>query len=90
MAFAGFVSNAFTSASLQEIWFNGKDFLEAFDIVVNNLPESMIAGLSATLIIKGVNEMIRYFMDTSAMWNELKSEDIELLKTAKDRSEWVI
>lgn len=82
VTFAKFVFICALSTFLQEIWFNGEMLFETFDIVIKNLSQTVLAGKTAEIIMKGGIEMIKNFRDYFKSQNQFKNK-------AKAASEWV-
>ena len=86
--FAVFAFKCAISAFLQETWLNGEDLFEAFDTVINNLPNSILAAKSAEFIFTGGLEMIKYLSDYLTVRNQFPMEN-KTRNKAKVPSEWV-
>ena len=67
VAFAKFTFIRALSMFLQETWLNSKGLLEAFDTIVVNLPQSILAGETAGIITEGNTNMIEYLKSYLAM-----------------------
>ena len=86
--FAHFVFICALSMFLQETWLNSKGSFEAFDAIIKNLPQTVLAGKTAEIITKGGIDMIKYLIDYLAVEIQFIVENTAQGK-AKDLSEWV-
>lgn len=86
--FAIFTFKCAISAFLQETWLNGEGLFGAFDTVINNLPNSILAAKMAEFIFTGGLEMIKYLRDYLTVQNQFPMEN-KIRNKAKVPSEWV-
>ncbi len=82
--FAKFVSICVLGIFLQEVWLNSIGLLEAFDIIICNLPKLIVAGKAAGFIIEGGTNMIEYLKHYLTATGKNKTR-----RKAKDLSEWM-
>ena len=86
--FAIFAFKCAISAFLQEAWLDGRGLLEAFDTVINNLLQTIVAGKMAEFIFRGGLEMIKYLRSYLIVQNQFTMEN-KTRNRAKVPSEWV-
>ena len=86
--FAKFVFICALSTLLQEAWLNGESLLEAFDTLIDSLPQTIVAGKTAEFIFTGGFDMIKYLTDHLAVLNQPAAEN-KKQSNAKVPSEWV-
>lgn len=68
--FAIFAFKCAISAFLQETWLNDEGLFEAFDTVINNLPNSILAAKTAEFTFLRGLEMIKHLRDYLIVQNQ--------------------